>query len=271
LLIDLQILLFLIYSLPFPRLKESTYLSVIIDSLYAYVVPLVLSFYTFSLIAGATEIPLWFYLFVVAVFFIGLRNIIIHQVNDVMKDRQSGMVTLPMVLGMVGTRNLVTTAVLYELLFIALWIVSISIGNWVFWGWSIVFSTIIMLRKSQFSIGADEMLKGSFITNSMYQYVFPVFVLLLTLFVDFKWMFVLLPIHFLFLFPHYILADGWKMAVVYYNRFIVLYWNVRNYTRNLLSVAVNVPIYYAFRLCGIDLVKEKKSAIGYLKNKFGKT
>ena len=111
-LIGLQIILFLLYSMPFPRLKESIYLSLVLDALYAYSVPLLLSFHTFSLLAKSSMYPPWFFLFFLAVTFIGLRNILTHQIKDIFKDEFSGQKTLPMVVGFNATVQLVKLLIL---------------------------------------------------------------------------------------------------------------------------------------------------------------
>jgi 4-hydroxybenzoate polyprenyltransferase len=59
-LVTAQITLFLLYaSTPF-RLKKNSYLSGIIDALYAYIVPLVLSHYTYYLYSGTLSINILF-------------------------------------------------------------------------------------------------------------------------------------------------------------------------------------------------------------------
>jgi len=263
LLIGLQILLFLVYSLPFPRLKESTYLSVIIDSLYAYVVPLILSFYTFSLIAGASEFPIWFYTFAVSVFFIGLRNIILHQVNDVTKDRLSGILTLPMVLGVTATVKTIRVTLLYETLF---WLVTIFILSQLKWyavmygllHIIIAFNTLKLVVKRNYEPSGDDLL-----INRSYLYLFPITSLVAAGTVSAYWWLVL-PIHFLFLFPYYIID---KALLRTRRSYYLLVAFIAVDVRNAASKAVNYPIYYSFKAIGIDLVKEKRSAADVLLGK----
>ena len=263
LLIVLQIFLFLIYSLPFPRIKESTYLSVVIDSLYAYVVPLILSFYTFGLIAGTTTIPTWFYLFVVAVFFIGLRNIIIHQVNDVMKDKQSGMTTLPMVLGVENTKLVVVIILLYEVLFIMTWVLALQVEHVEMWMWIPIYlpAAFYSLRYllSTSNINYDKLF-----INYTYQYFMPLLLILLLVINNVGWIFILL-LHVILLIPFHLIKKSFnllKEVISYTQRFVY------NDVRNILSMVINYPIYYCFRLLGVDLKKENVSALGILKRKF---
>jgi len=263
LLIVLQIFLFLIYSLPFPRIKEATYLSVVIDSLYAYVVPLILSFYTFGLIADTITIPTWFYLFVVAVFFIGLRNIIIHQVNDVMKDKQSGMTTLPMVLGVENTKLVIVVILLYEVLFIMTWVLALQVEHVEMWMWIPIYlpAAFYSLRYllSTSNINYDKLF-----INYTYQYFMPLLLILLLVINNVGWIFILL-LHVILLIPFHLIKKSFnllKEVISYTQRFVY------NDVRNILSMVINYPIYYCFRLLGVDLKKEKVSALGILKRKF---
>jgi len=263
LLIGMQILLFLVYSLPFPRLKESTYLSIVIDSLYAYLVPLVLSFYTFSLIAGVTGIPAWFYLFGASVFFIGLRNIIIHQVNDVMKDKQSGIMTLPLVSGVQSTKKILLAILLYEAFFGLLSIVALMKFNLVvlvygFICFSIALRAIRIAMKSDFDPQRDDLF-----INWSYLYFFPLFTLVAAGVGNPFWL-LLLPLHLTFLFPHYLIDKAiLHLRRNYYK--VVVFVSVE--VRDALSKMVNYPLYYAFKLFGIDLKKENKSAADVLLGK----
>ncbi len=262
-LIALQLALFLIYSLPVPRLKEHTYLSLVIDSGYAYVVPLLLSFYTFSLIAGLPGFPIWFYLFMSAVFFIGIRNIIIHQVRDVFKDAQSGMRTLPMILGVEKTKKMVVVVLLYEAL---LWLLAgvLLIQLHAVFLLFVSLHTLVALwalRKSPLHL-YDPQTDELFI-NWSYLYLFPVMMILLAGMYHPLWL-MLLPFHLALLFPYYLFEKAaLRTKRAYYGIITFIAIDVRRAG----SVLVNYPIYYVFRIVGIDLIKEKKSAAEVL---FGK-
>lgn len=264
-LIAVQIGLFLIYSMPFPRLKEHTYLSLIIDSSYAYVVPLLLSFYTFSLIAGQPGFPLWLYLFLCAVFFIGLRNIIIHQIKDVMKDYQSGIQTIPLVAGINTTKLILKTSLLYEVCFFILCMMVLQTER----RWILVvmaaylpmaIHSIAALRKNE-TVNYNQLL-----INYAYQYLTPLVMILLLGMQAPVW-FVVLPLHIALLVPLHLLQ---KLFNIIKAIFSLLHRFIYNDVRNWLSAAVNFPIYYCFRACGVDLKKEKTSAWQFIQSRFTK-
>ncbi len=265
LLIGVQISLFLIYSLPFPRLKESTYLSVIIDALYAYVVPLALSFYTFSLIANTLYFPAWFYLFAVAVFFIGLRNIIIHQADDIMKDKQSGMKTLPMILGIANTKILLQTVLLYEVLFSTLWMLLLGVERFIFLPCLIVYLLLAVYSANDVNTRVHNK-NSQFIINNAYQYLIPLVMILLLTINDVKWL-AILPLHVMLLVPFHLLQKTLNII----NSFIsVIHRFVLNDVRNFVSAAINYPIYYCLLMFGVDLKKEQMSAWEFLQSRIKK-
>ncbi len=100
-----HLVLLCIYSVPPLRLKNNVYLGIIIDTLYSIVVPLLIVFAAFNdkwtidkfnlLIAG---IICWSFLK-------GLRNILMHQLNDRKSDLKAQHTTLVLKIGPAGTVN----------------------------------------------------------------------------------------------------------------------------------------------------------------------
>ena len=86
-----QFLMLLGYSVPYIRLKEKGFLGLITDAIYAHVIPGII---LLSVLQEYIVIPLtlWF-LFVIFLFLLGLRDITIHQLEDVEKDIQSNVKT----------------------------------------------------------------------------------------------------------------------------------------------------------------------------------
>lgn len=91
-LIGSELLLFIIYAFPPFRLKEKGFLGLIVDALYAHVVPSLLASWTFYLVANASYelfIP-----FIIALgtwqLMSGIRNILSHQIVDFENDKKSG-------------------------------------------------------------------------------------------------------------------------------------------------------------------------------------
>lgn len=86
-----QFLMLLGYSVPYIRLKEKGFLGLIADAIYAHVIPgiiLLCVLQEFIII----PLTLWF-LFGNFLFLLGLRDITIHQLEDVEKDIQSNVET----------------------------------------------------------------------------------------------------------------------------------------------------------------------------------
>lgn len=93
----IQLLLFVLYSHPYFRWKEKLWLGVFADCLYAFVLPVsVIIFYCG--VEEKVESVLWIALclWLVAA---GVRNILLHQLADVVADKQTGIITLPVLWG----------------------------------------------------------------------------------------------------------------------------------------------------------------------------
>lgn len=260
-LIGTEIGLFLAYSLPYIRFKEKAYLAGIVDSSYAYVVPLFLAFHTYSLYTG-THYRLMVILFSLAVFFIGFRNIIIHQVNDVIGDEKAGVETLPMKIGVENTTQLLKVNLVYEVFFCSLAFVVIGLIKPVYLIWAVIYLAYITQRVS---VNRKEMTNPFFtllpvrhLTDQAYQVLFPLTMLFLLIIIDWHWL-VLLPLHVLFLLPNSILEESLKYLHLFSIRL-----------KGVVSILVNYPIYFFFLIFGVNLKKENKSAMEYLKSKFGK-
>ncbi|HEY0680192.1 MAG TPA: UbiA family prenyltransferase [Chitinophagaceae bacterium] len=95
LLLFTQFILFITYTSPPFRLKEKGFAGVITDALYAHVNPALLAAYTFHLLSGKSYLQFDWFLIALAVwqFFLGIRNILLHQIKDADNDRLSGIRT----------------------------------------------------------------------------------------------------------------------------------------------------------------------------------
>lgn len=267
LLISAELILFLLYSLPFPRLKSVPYLSGFVDSFYAYVVPLTLSFYTYRLYSGA-ELHGFIFLFAAAVFFIGYRNITVHHINDIFKDKLSGNVTLPQKAGVFKTNLVVILSLLYEVFFIILFSLYLSFESPLFTLWILFYVVFIFVRTVKLKININYIVIEPVrqITDPAYQIIFPLFTIFLLIVSDWKWL-ILLPAHILILTPLYIFKPLINLFKWLYLNTVIIF---SVYVRAFLSATVNYPIYFLFLLFRIDLKKENKSAIEYLKHKIRK-
>lgn len=106
-LLGLQFFLFIIYTAPPLRLKERGFAGVITDALYAHVNPALLAAHTFHLASGKAYAN--FYWFVAALgawqLFLGIRNILLHQLKDAGNDSLSGIRTFVTQKGEAWTSN----------------------------------------------------------------------------------------------------------------------------------------------------------------------
>jgi 4-hydroxybenzoate polyprenyltransferase len=256
-LIGLEISLFIIYSAPLIRLKETVFIAILVDTAYAYLVPCLLSYHTYALLSESshTFFP-WF--FFTLLLFIGIRNMLLHQIKDVLGDQKAGFKSLPQYLGVKRTQELLKMLIILEItlviaaalelanhqIFFALWFVLVIIY--------LVFS-IKDLREVLNNNAYFDLLPVRHFLDLLYILWFPLCQLLLIIFIDWKWI-VLLPIHLM------LLVD--QGHLIRFSKFI---WH--DSTKPVLSALVNYPIYYSFRLFGVDLKQEKKSAVEYVKSK----
>lgn len=258
LLIVLQLLAFVLYCIPPFRLKKSALISGFLDASYAYILPMLLSYYTFALFAENVKYfsTIAFYGFFL--FIIGFRNITIHHINDIFRDKKSGIITLPRLLGVQNTNLLLWGLLISELLLLlvfCLLLVKVHIG------FVILLLPYFFVVYKTYSLAPDDKVivfhpvRQS--TDIFYQLWFPLFSLSLLVVSDFYFI-VLFPLHsFIFIAPQYFekLKD-----------YMVLIW--ADYIRYVISFLINYVIHGLFLLVGINLKKEKLSAIEYLKQKF---
>jgi 4-hydroxybenzoate polyprenyltransferase len=265
-LIASQVGLFLVYSLPFPRLKAVPIASNLVDTGYAYLVPLLLSFRTYMLFAEG-EIPRWLWPLMVVVALIGLRNILIHQVNDLFNDRRAGMRTLPQVIGPKGTTialiALIGAEVVAFLLFGKLlaaeevWMSALPVLVTVF------YVVRVVKLRDRVALRFIPLEEVRHLTDPFYQLIFPVILLVALTMADVRWL-MLLPFHAALLTPAHVFTRvfaGSREAWWWADR-------QRPVVRAAVSASVNYPIYWFFRLFGVDLVREGKSATGFIRSKF---
>lgn len=94
-LLGAEFFLFLVYILPPFRLKERALLGVLTDSLYAHVNPVILAALTFEALAKnkIMGFELIFGSMALWQLFLGMRNILLHQIKDHENDLKSGIKT----------------------------------------------------------------------------------------------------------------------------------------------------------------------------------
>lgn len=236
-----ELILFFLYSHPLFRLKEHWILSVIIDALYAYMIPFILCLVTFSLYYQ--RITDSYILFVIGTFFIaGCRNIILHQLNDYNNDLKVGIQLIPHIIGINKTKNIVQFCMWIEVALLSVtWLLYACFFNRIY----VLFLLIIVLYSLIHLFKKTE--KRSLFPNYYYQFLLPVTYTILLISIDIQWIYFIIPYLIIF---HYSL----------------LHW-IACRLRSVLSKVVNYSIYYFLLIFGINLKKEKKSVSNYLKRK----
>lgn len=269
LLMAIQILLFIVYSSPPFRLKKNWLAATIIDSLYAYVVPFVLSSYTYHLFSLQTPRSSLLYVilvvYAVTLFLVGMRNITIHNINDVFNDKRLGILTLPRRLGVVATNNYLITSIYLEFLLSAILCCLLSSYNLLF----LVGVGMVALQLYTFT-QKQYVLKNGILVNKptrhapdkLFQLLFPLLFLVNLLFYNPLWL-ILLLFHLTIFIP----INTYKPIKSWAVRVKIGLHKLRIQLKHLLSLVINYSIYFVFLLFGVNLIKEKKSAWHYIKTK----
>ena len=122
--------LILLYSNSLTRFKENRFLGPVCDAVYGHVLPIFITCLTFEqyLETLPYRTELFFFAIVLWQFFKGLRNILIHQLDDCENDLKAGVKTLAIAHG----KSFVHTLILYFILpmeFVSLVVFMISITS----------------------------------------------------------------------------------------------------------------------------------------------
>ena len=227
-----------------------------LDTSYAYVVPLVLSIHTFSLQADKSLFTTFLFSLTLPIFFIGFRNILLHQIHDVIGDYHAKRRTLPMILGKNELFNLLSISLFIEVISFCI------LYEWFFPEIHLGIIYLVYFSLKFFIFSKKETIKSSKnefdffrLTDRFYQIWFPVFVLFILTMKSTDW-------QFLWFFQLFILLLNFKSHVI--NGKIL---SVLNSLKIGLSYFVNYSIFFAFLIFGVNLKKEQMSAWQYLTRK----
>lgn len=261
-LISLQLAVYFLYNAPPFRLKNHPFFSILLDASYAYLIPFILSGNTYYLGAKTIKIHLGvFILFASILFLVGLRNIFLHLIDDYFFDNQNGRISLPKILGVNKSKLLLIT--IFSLEFILLISVSILLSSYYRLFLILLFIALFYLFGIFIRIKKDDkyfILDSSFCSksNAIYQIYFPL-ICLSTLCLEAPLWSILVPIHLLTLIPKsYILRLKGLLKFIFKEI-------VSKGIRNMMSKIVNYSIYYLFLIVGVNLKKEQKSALEFLR------
>jgi 4-hydroxybenzoate polyprenyltransferase len=252
-LLSSEILAFLLYSVPPIRLKRFALISCVMDTLYAYFLPLLLSMITFSLYAKSSIFETKLIWLGLPIFLVGMRNIFLHQVKDVIGDFHSGRKTLPILLRPKSLFDLVSVVLFVEAVSFFVAIELIVPGYYL--GYLYMFYCIVkatVFARNYFKKPTSNNFDFLTITDGFYQWWFPLILLSLLTYQNLNWFF-------LWGIQGLILVANFRTQLI--NGEIV------NVLKNIISVMVNYAIYYLFLLFGVNLKQKQMSALDYLKSK----
>ncbi len=212
-LLALQIVALILYSAPPVRLKERAFWGVIADAFYGHINPVFITLTYF--LPGYSKPGLVGLIFLGVVFIClalkGLRNILLHQIEDRKKDRRAGTETFVVKNGGLYTLNLVNRILPLELFFTICLAISISIILPPYFLSVLLFSVLTYLKFSGWKLaylpGRQLKFKFLYFLNDYFEGWMPVFFLVL-LSVQNQRFLMLLALH-LFLFPGFV-AKLWK-------------------------------------------------------------
>lgn len=265
-LVVLQLLLFLLYSVPGIRLKERGLVGLITDALYAHSIPAVMAVHTYALISNKTTNVVWIAVLFAWQFCVGLRNILLHQLNDSDADQLSNTKTFTNKYGVPITNSFLNGLRLTELLILLILVSMLCIQN----QWFFVCVVGIVLSLLLF-LSMDK-------TNG-YRYYFPNLLYDHLLPISFIVILCLNDIRFLLLLPIQLLLFSGKWLITLLVSFELLHnWNrIKNGCLAIfhtilvgIKLGVNWLVYLLFKAIGVDLIKEKTDAKGYILRQLNK-
>lgn len=268
-LLILQLVSYLLYSAPPARIKNIPFLSNAADAGYAYVVPLLLVHELIRQLSGNAGNGIWITAMLSALFLVvGLKNIFIHQLDDLENDRKAAVLSTPLYLGTLRSGIFLQVLFVLEVLLALSWLGWMSYQDHRFIAALSVFGLLlvpVIYDHRNVAQRLDRYQLAGLGLNAFYQFYLPVFYLICLCFASRYWIWGLL--FFVILFND---AESFRQKR---NIFLVFVWGwgllVKLYylLRNVVSKAVNYIIYWIFRLFGVDLRAEKKSALSFLREK----
>lgn len=175
-LIGAEVFLLFAYAFPPFRLKEKAVLGIICDSLYAQVIPCILAIHTFYLIGDNFEYKnemLYFY--VLWLFVLGIRNILLHQLEDYLNDKNTNTQTFATTYGLSQTKIIIKYSIFFELFFFSLFLYCLPKVNFIVIVFYIAYLFLLLLLKNKFSF----FFVNERVLNEFYEIHLPILLLVL--------------------------------------------------------------------------------------------
>ena len=207
-LLTLQIVALILYSAPPFRLKNCGLAGVLTDAFYGHINPVFITLAAFIpyYIKISPSVITFFAILFLAVMLKGIRNILLHQIDDRKKDKRAGTATFVVKKGALFSLNLVNRLLPFEIALTALLALFISYYLPPFFLSLFLFTILTYLKFSGWKLAylPKRQLKFKFLhfINDYYEGWLPVFFLIL-LAIKHHSLAWLLPTH-LILFPAFI-------------------------------------------------------------------
>ncbi|MCZ2393036.1 MAG: UbiA family prenyltransferase, partial [Chitinophagales bacterium] len=148
------LLLLLTYSHPYTRLKEHSLLGPIWDALYGHVLPILITCFTFQQYLQYLPYNEWVFYssLIIWQFLKGLRNILIHQLDDYANDLSSGTQTLVTIYGKERVYHQILKWILpLELVFLLLFLTTLGVRFYHIWIFCLLFIFIYRFGHGLFT------------------------------------------------------------------------------------------------------------------------
>lgn len=271
--ISVQIVAYFLYSHPIIRGKEIPFFSNFLDAIYAYTLPAILAHYTYARYSGIKINEPLLILFLFALFLIGFRNILVHQIKDMFYDKIVEIRTLPMILGVKKTHYLIILLQIAEVVLFSFFLFILSKRYFVFtiflclYILSLFIMQVVFLLKEKYTFYTIN--SGSLIPNKFYHVYFPIIAFSLMIYYDYRWI-IALPFIIPFInfgFMRVIFGFYLKIFSSLRVKVIHAYYRCTHYF-GYVKLAINYLIFYFFLLFKINLKEKKMSALQYLKSLF---
>lgn len=254
-----QIGCYFLYAIPIVRLKEKGVWGLGTDALYAHVFPTVIAAHTYALIAKGNLSILFLFSLLCWQFFLGIRNVIQHQLNDIESDKKSRTSTYIQTLGYTPHRTLLILKST-ELFFLLLLLASLSFYNYHF---SVTIVAVVFGASIVLPMHPSNGYKIYF-PNILYEQFIPYSFILILVFFDSRY-WLLTGIHALLFSRTIVMYFYKKIPFKFYlgRIFLNIFYSLKS-VFNLIRTWANWIIFLCFRIIGVDLVKEKTDAKGYI-------
>ena len=183
-LISGEYILFILYSFRPFRLKESLFGGIVADALYGHVIIVLISAMTFNQMGSPGNISYVFFIILFLWQFIkGVRNILLHQIDDIKNDKRSSITTFVVKYRPIATINLINRVILpLELMVFTIILGYMSLYLKYFYVTFIIFLVFTCFKFSMWKVFSIPLrhfkLKFLYFINDFYEEWMPVIVLL---------------------------------------------------------------------------------------------